>query len=344
MEASRYGFVVHPLTRAHLAIYRAWRLGRGAGVLKTYPPFLTRGQARLDGLLYGIPLLPRPMLEDREAAVDAIARGVDVLAERGARAVGLGALCAVVGSRGRAVADRCDVPVTTGHEITAWAAVRTAERVCRLLGRAADGPVAVLGAPWVVAAAAAELLALHGRPVLLAGRGAGAGALRRIARRSAGIEVVEQSDALRRARLVVSASSGGGVVAEQELAPGTVFVDVARPRDLAGVRVRRDVLSVDGETVSLPSGAHLGGITTIYNWVVGQGAADVFACFAAPMLAAAGAAPAPMSEGRFVDPEVARAWGAAAEHHGFHVDTLYDRGARLDPDGVREWGSQYPDR
>lgn len=339
-----YGFVVHPLTAAHLAIYRAWRLGRGAGVLKRYPPFAARGDARLSGILWGIPLLPRPMLEDQEAAVDAIARGVDALGERGASAVGLGALCAVVGSRGRAVAQRCSLPVTTGHELTAWAAVRTADRVLRLLGRDPGGPVAVLGAPWVVAAAIAELLDLQARDVLLADRGVGVGALKRIAKRCRSATVVEQSKALRRARVVISASSGGGILSEQALSSGTVFIDVARPRDLSGPRTRADVLSVDGETVSLPAGARLGAVTTIYNRVVGQGAADVFACFAAPMLAALGAAPAPMSDERFVEPAVAQAWGAAAEHHGFHVDALYDRGARLAPEAVRAWGTEYPAR
>jgi predicted amino acid dehydrogenase len=294
-------------------------------------------------VLYGVPLLPRTMLEDQERAVEIISTGVADLANRGARAVGLGALCAVVGSRGRAIADQSDVAVTTGHELTAWAAVRTVDRVCRLLDRDVDAPIAVLGAPWVVAVAAAEALARRGRRVLVAIQGKG-GALARIAKRSPGMELLGQDEALARARLVVSASSGGGVLAEGALAKGTVLIDVARPRDLTGARTRSDVLSVDGETISLPAGAQLGGITTIYNWVVGQGAADVFACFAAPMLASLGDLSSPMSTSRFPEPDEIEAWGAAAEHRGFHVDNLYDRGKRLDPEVLRRWGSDYPAR
>ena len=311
-------------------------------MIKRYPTFLTRRGRPVRGTLYGVPWRPRRLLEDQDGAVDAIVAGVEALAHQGAAAVGLGALCAVVGSRGKAVAERSAVPVTTGHELTAWAAARTADRVTQLVGRDPAGPVAVLGAPWGVAVAAAELLARRGRRVLLAARSQGS-ALARIAARTPGIEIVEPDQALARARFVVSASSGGGQLAEAALAPGSVVIDVARPRDLvAGRRARPDVLSVDGETLALPAGAHLGGVTVVYNWLVGQGPANVFACFAAPMLAAMGDIPRPMSSARFLDPEAVEAWGAVAEGHGFHVDPLYDRGGALDPEVLRSWGQRYP--
>jgi len=320
-----------------------WRLGRGAGVVKRYPTFLTRRGRPLRGTLYGVPWRPRRLLEDQDGAVDAIVAGVDALARRGAAAVGLGALCAVVGSRGRAVSERSPVPVTTGHELTAWAAARTANRVTQLVGRDPREPVAVLGAPWGVAVAAAELLARRGRRVMLAARSRGS-ALARIAARTPDVELVEPDEALARARFVVCASSGGGRLTEAALCPGTVVIDVARPRDLVGLRARPDVLTVDGETLALPAGAHLGGVTVVYNWLVGQGPANVFACFAAPMLAAMGDIPEPISQDRFLDPEAVEAWGAVAEGHGFHVDSLYDRGRAVEPDVLRRWGRRYPSK
>jgi len=323
-----FGFIVHPLTRLHLAVYRAWRLGRGAGVLKRYTPLRTRPGAHLAGLVYGVPLLPLELVEDQERAVAAIRRGVEDLAEAGAAAVGLGALCAVVGARGRAVADGAPVPVTTGHEITAWAAARTLERVGALVGAAADEPAVVLGAPAAVAVAVARLLAEAGRPVLLAARGS-RGPLARVVARTDGLEAIPDDGAPGRARLVVSASSGGGVLTESELSAGTVLVDVARPRDLAGPRRRQDVLVVDGEMVSLPGGTAVDPITRAYNHVVGQAVDEVFACFAAPMLAAAGAVERALSPGRFLAPDDVRAWGEAAERHGFFVHRLYDRGRPL---------------
>ena len=253
-----------------------------------------------------------------------------MLAQRGARAVGLGALCAFVGSRGRAVAQEAPVPVTTGHELTAWATAQTVARVAALSGLPSDAPAVVLGAPSAVAVVAAQLLAQAGRPVHLATRTQG-GPLGRILRRTEGLEPIAPDAAIGNARLIVSASTGGGVLNERDLQPGSIVIDVARPRDVSGPLRRSDVLVVDGEMVSLPCGAGVGPITRTYNRVVGQAIDEVFACFAAPMLAAAGAVERPMSPSRFLDPDEVRSWGDVAERHGFFVHRLYSRGRPLGP-------------
>jgi predicted amino acid dehydrogenase len=332
-DSSLYGFVVHPLAPLHLAVQRIWRLGRGAGPLKRFPTVVTSSGKSLQGLIYGIPLLPGRMIEDQEAAVAAIRSGVRELAERGAASVGLGALCAMVGSRGRAVAADSPVPVTTGHHLTAWAAGRTLDLALEARGKGVGEPVLVIGAPGPVAVAAAEVIARSGRPVRLAG-GARVGALASVLARTPGIEWVPREGATRGAGVVVSASSGGGALDEAELDAGALVIDVGRPRDLAGRRRRDDIMVVDGEMVALPPRARLDTITRVYGALVGHADTHVFACFAAPMVLAATGVPQEVPARRFLDPEDVERLGGLAEQQGFFVDRLYDRGRPVSIPGV----------
>ena len=268
-------------------------------------------------------MVPSAMLRDQGQAVDAIRRGVSFLAEEGAEAVGLGALCAVVGSRGRAVAEDSPVPVITGHELTVWAACRTAQRLRRVLAVPAQEPWAVLGAPSPVAIGIAEVLDGLGFSVVL-----GCSKTQKpwaSAGRAPHLETVPISTALEQFRCLVSASSGGGVTRAEKLRPGAIFIDVARPRDLIGRLRRPDIYVVDGEMVSLPPWCRVDAVTGVYQRCVGQSREAVFGCFAAPMLAAA-RPELVIPTGRWMTPDQISAWGAAAESEGFHVDRIYCRG------------------
>lgn len=323
-----YGFVVHPLDHFQLGLFHLWRLGRGAGPFWRFPLIQTVGGAQLRGILYGVPLLPRPLMEDQERSVALIREAVRCLGEEGADAVGLGGLCAVVGSRGRAVGEGSTLPLTTGNHLTAWAALRSFEKATAALDVPTDEAVLVVGAPGPVAVAVAEQLARVGRAVRLAVK-SGRGAIGAIVDRHPGIELVSLSEALPEASLIVSASSGGGAFSLQALRPGALAVDVARPRDIVVREARSDVLLLDGEMVSLPPGSRLDTISRIYSRLVGQRDTHVFACFAAPMLLAASGVPQPIPGGRFMDVEKVESLGSLAEEQGFRVDRLYSRGHPL---------------
>lgn len=330
-SAVRFGFVVHPLNRWQQRLLGAWTLYRSPAVVRRYPRLITGSGTVLQGQVVGIPYTPEQMLADQERAVAEIGEAVLRLARWGARCVGLGAVAALVGARGQAVASRVAVPVTTGHGLTTFASLRTLDLAARFAGIPRDEPVAVLGAPGPVALGLAACLGAAGREVKVALDPLPPPVARYLGRWPS-VRPMPRRAALAGSRLVLGASSTGGSLTEQELAPGAVLVDVAQPRDLLLPPSRRDVLVVDGELVCLPPGCVLDHLTRIYNRVVGQGSRHVLACFAEPMvLATAGAerAAALCRPGRYPDPAAIVELGALAEAEGFAVDGLFQRGRPL---------------
>ncbi len=327
----RYGFVVHPLNRSHLRLMRLWTGLRRTDVILDYPPLHTTDGLTLEGRVVGVPFDPAAMLDDQEAAVQAIARAAVALKAWGASCVGLGALAAVVGGRGREVARLAGFPVSTGYSLTTFAALQTLRLAWERQGLPASEPVAVLGAPGPVALGLAGCLALGGTRVLLALDPVPPPVGRFIARYP-GITPTTRAEALAGSRLVAAASSTGASLDEEEPRPGSVVIDVAEPRDLPKRPTRKDLVVIDGELMRLPRGTPLTGLAKIYNRVVGQGLEHVFACFVEPMVMAS----LPPKEAddlcayrRHPDPERILRLGERALAMGFEVDDLFYRARRV---------------
>lgn len=327
----RYGFVIHPLGRAQQLLLRAWTTLRSPARVLDFPPMYALTGHWLVGRIASVPFTPEEMVADQARAVAAITEAAQTLQGWGARSVGLGAVAAVVGGRGRAVAQAVQAPVTTGHSLTTWAALRTAELAAAHYGLDRDAGFAVLGAPGPVALGLAACLSQRHERVLLAIDPLPP-PVARFLRRWPRVQVLPRADALAGARLVLGASSTGDAVRQEELAPGTVFVDVAQPRDLALPPTRRDVAVLDGELVSLPPGAQLPPLSRIYSRIVGQGARHILACFAEPMVLALldpARATRLSRPARFPRPADIAALGELAERAGFRVDRLFRYGRPL---------------
>lgn len=345
-----FGFVVHPLgygQRALLGVrsLRPWLAVADAGVpprVARFPMFASQTGATTSGDVRAIPMQARSMLRDQPKAVARIADAARALAADGAGIVGLGSLCALVGSRGESVAAAVDVPVTTGVSFTAFAAVRTLEKTAAALGEKADsGPgVALIGFPGSLAGALADLLAVRGIRIVLAGEGKAVEKLATRIRAERGVEVEVYADpraAIAAAAYVVSASSTGAALEPAWLPEGAVVIDVCEPRDLPGrAGARAGVLVVDGESVSLPAPAAeaLWPLTRIYNAVIGQRNRTIYACFAEPIVLALEGRAERFSLGKTIPPAKADEIGALGEKHGFSVDVLMHRGREVSPEHV----------
>lgn len=341
----KFGFVVHPLglgQRALLGVrsLRPWLAVADAGVpprVARFPAFTSKTGATTSGDVRAIPMQGRTMLRDQPRAVARIADAARALAEDGAGIVGLGSLCALVGSRGESVAAAVEVPVTTGVSFTAFAAVRTLERTAAALEEKLDAGagVALIGFPGSLAGAVAELLAVRGVRLVLAGEGKAVEKLATRLRAERGVEVDVHADprtAIAAAAFVVSASSTGAALEPSWLPAGTVVVDVCEPRDLPGRgAVRAGVLVVDGESVSLPASAAeaLWPLTRIYNAVIGQRNRTVYACFAEPIVLALEGRAERFSLGKTITPDRADEIGRLGEKHGFAVEALMHRGREV---------------
>ncbi len=178
--------------------------------------------------------------------------------ELGAKILGLGAFTSVVGDAGKTIAERLDIPVTTGDSYTvaiAVEALREAARVMELPLR--EATVAVVGASGTIGRTCAQLLAGESARLILVGRhiepledlrarcqGRGA-----VVSASTDIHDVYEAD------LILAVTSAVHAVIEpQHLKPGAVVCDVARPRDVSKrvAAERDDVLVIEGGMVEVP--------------------------------------------------------------------------------------------
>lgn len=339
-EAMRFGFVVHPLTpfqqrllgvrSADLELLRNRSSRRTPGRVISRLRLERPGAAPVEGLLAAIPSLPEPLLAEQGAAVADILDAVRLCRDAGAGVVGLGAVTAVVGGQGKAVAEAAPCGVTSGNALTTWAAVETWARFGEQVGR--RSPVGLYGLPGAVAGGILQLLVHRGDSVLAVVERPATPLLRLVDRLNAAGPghvrfVASPAEVLGAGHVLIAASSTGGRLSLAALPHGAVVIDVAAPVDvLYDVPHREDVLLLDGEMVRLPGRLHgTEPWQTLYGLVTGQGE-RIFACFAEPMLLAGARRPELATTGRDLGLERLRALATLAEASGFSVDALCAQG------------------
>lgn len=335
----RFGFVVHPLTplQQRLLGLRSGDLALLAGRPSRRAPARLVARlglrdavgARVEGVLVAVPGLPDHLLTDQEAGVAAVLAGVERCHAEGASIVGLGAVAAVIGGQGKAVAEAAPCPVTTGNGLTAFAAVETLALLSRL--GAAPSTIGLLGPPGPVANAVLTQLVARGHAVTIVSASPPRPLQRLVDRLTAehpgrATFAATPDEALGPGRVLVAASSTGGRLRQSQLPTGSVVIDVAAPQDvLLDGPPRDDVLLLDGEYVRLPHPLEGGFWPQAYGAVTGQ-SQHIFACFAEPMLMALARDAGLASVGRSIPLDRIRALGNLAADHGFWIDRLHERG------------------
>jgi acetylornithine/succinyldiaminopimelate/putrescine aminotransferase/predicted amino acid dehydrogenase len=351
----KFAFLVHPLTeetqqltdmnwgntesvsqdliglvqRLHRAVY-ALRHGEGAGpggvrVVDELAGLVSAAGAKCEGRLYEIPMDAYAILDDTGRALEYMEQAVDMAAEWGAKIVGLGSMTGIVGGQGAYLAERAAVPVTTGNSLTVYAAVENLAYACFEAGLdLGQETVVVVGIPGSIATAAARVLASRCRSLVLVARRASTRASR-IADKLDAELLLDIPEALRRARVVFSATSSGSCIEQGWLQPGTLVVDVAVPTDVEGVAAEReDVLLLTGglskvpRTMSMDSTYlwfHHGMVPSCLAETCVLGLEDRTECF---------------SLGRDLDPGRIEEIGQLARAHGFSFSHLYSFGVPLD--------------
>lgn len=333
----RFAFVLHPLVIADFA--------RKFGVLRRAPPGALEWIARFvpplvasqitgirsptgataEGWFIGLPLTTRVLQTSPLAFVYHRLVQCGRLAERlGAGIMGLGAFTKVVGDAGVTVAARLPIAVTTGNSYTAASAIEgTLLAAARMEIDLRQAHALVVGATGAIGAACSQMLAPHVSVLTLAARNVerlealaarirdgGAGG------RSATVHVttdVHAAVAAADLTLTVSAATDA-LVQPEDLRPGAVVCDVARPRNVSRLVYERrdDVLVIDGGVIEVPGAVD-------FRLDFGFPPRSVEACMAETMILAL--------EGRYEDYTVGRDLTLAqvqemdglARKHGFRV-------------------------
>jgi predicted amino acid dehydrogenase len=272
------------------------------------------------GWFIACPYTPRRMMELPERTVYRKIVQTGLLAEKlGAQILGLGAFTSVVGDAGVTIADRLDIPVTTGDSYTVSMAVQAIrEAACAMNIDIKNATVAVVGATGAIGRVCAALLADEAARVILSARTESKLEVLRdrlsVHARSE-LLISTKLDVLKEAQLILTVTSSiHDVIHAEDLLPGSVVLDVARPRDVSAMvaGARDDILVIDGGMVDVP-----GPVNFNFNFGFPEGKA--YACMAETMALALEGRFEDYTVGRQLTLERVREITAIAEKHGFRM-------------------------
>ncbi|MCK4314142.1 MAG: polysaccharide biosynthesis protein [Anaerolineae bacterium] len=242
------------------------------------------------------------------------------LAQRlGARILGLGAFTSVVGDGGVTVAQRLNIPVTTGHSLTVAIVIEALVEAARCRDIQPElVTTAVVGATGSIGSACAELLAPIVAKLVLIGRRESRLAQVQTRVEAAGARLVRistQVEDIHEAHLVLSATSAARpIIQPQHLKHGAIVCDVARPPDVSRrvAREREDVLLIEGGEMDVPGEVDFG-----FDFGLPPGKA--YACMAEAMVLALERRYESYSLGRQIRAEQVHEIAQLAHKHGFQI-------------------------
>ncbi len=272
------------------------------------------------GWFIACPYTPRRMMELREQTVYRKIIETGHFAERlGAQILGLGAFTSVIGDAGITIAKALELPVTTGDSYTvsiAVQAIREAARVMEIPLRQATA--AVVGATGSIGRVCAELLADDVAELILIGRREDALEQLRTHLQGTGKAEVRIScrvDDIDQAQLILTVTNAiHDVIHPEQLRPGSVVCDVARPRDVSAMvaAAREDILVIDGGMVDVP-----GPVDFHFNF--GFPAGKAYACMAETIALALEGHFSDYTLGKNISRQQVDDITAMAQKHGFRL-------------------------
>lgn len=292
-----FAFIIHPIDISD--IYRKYKFleklpqGIVEGIIKTMPPTsishitgIKSDYNEVEGWFVACPLTTKQMISlPEEYVINKIIRAGKHAQKLGAKIVGLGAFTSVVGDAGITIAKNLDIAVTTGNSYTVASAIEGTKRAAEIMGKdIKNANVVVIGATGSIGKVCAELLAKDCKYLTLAGRSIEKleGVAEKIFKHT-GLSVKITSkvkSAVQTADIIVTVTSSlDTVIDADDLKPGAVVCDVARPRDVSRevAEKRNDVLIIEGGIVEVPGDVN-------FNFDFGFPPKTAYACMAETMM------------------------------------------------------------
>ncbi len=236
----------------------------------------------------------------------------------GAKILGLGAFTSVVGDAGLTIAQRLEMPVTTGDSYTIMIAVEAVRHAAKVMDiPLASATAAVVGATGSIGSVCAQMLAGDVANLILVGRrGEALNVVReKCEGRRATLRTGTNVDLIYEADLVLTVTSAiDEVIFPEHLKPGAVVCDVARPRDVSKLVADRrdDVLVIEGGMVEVPGPVD-------FHFDFGFPPKKSYACMAETMALALEGRYEDYSVGKELSVEQAQEIGAICAKHGFKL-------------------------
>jgi putrescine aminotransferase len=286
----------------------------------TFTDIVSDRHVRCQGKALCLLLTTEQLLEHQSYATELVVRAARRAEAWGARMIGLGAICAVIGARGAEVAASCAAAVTTGNSLTAYTSLVTYDNVLRRLAVAPRSQtVVIIGFPGSITLVIAKVLHARGIPLVLVSRRQTAFLEKFISSLGGGTGTVAVTQdipsALAQGRVIFSATSTGQLIDQDQLLPGSIVFDIAQPKDVIQKKVpRRDVLIIDAGLISLPRATQ-----RVYRYS-GCYQNDIPSCLGETITLTFDERWENFSIGRELDLDRMREIGRLAEEHGFVFD------------------------
>ena len=274
----KFSFMIHPLTASDFSrkfpFAKGWSDGFVEKILKYIPPFkvshisgVESPSAQLEGWFVGCPLTSRQMMEMPEEYVTTkIIKAGRVAEKLGAKIIGLGAFTSIVGDAGITIANNLNIAVTTGNSYTVATALEGVRQAAKLMEiNIKQANVVIVGATGSIGAACAQILAKEVHYLTLVARSECK--LEKLAAQilqSTGLAVRVTANtkcAIQSADIVIAVTSAVDcIIQPEDLKPGSVICDVARPRNVSRrvADIRDDVLVIEGGVVEVPGDVEFG--------------------------------------------------------------------------------------
>lgn len=273
-----FSFILHPLTASDVS--RKFPVTKNLPdrfvekIVKYIPPFkashitgVLSPHAELEGWFVACPLTSRQMVEmPEEYVIRKIIKAGKVAEKLGAKIVGLGAFTSVVGDAGITIANNLNIPVTSGNSYTVATALEGTRQAAKLMGiDIKRANVVIIGATGSIGAACAQVLAKEATRLTLVARTETK--LAKLAEQLLAAEgltvhiTADVKSAIQKADVVITVTSAVDCIIEPEdLKPGSVVCDVARPRNVSQrvLETRNDVLVIEGGVVEVPGNVDFG--------------------------------------------------------------------------------------
>jgi predicted amino acid dehydrogenase len=273
----------------------------------------------IKGWLLACPMTPARMLQVPVSAAYKKIVQTGRLAERlGARILGLGAFTSVVGDAGVTISKKLSIPVTTGNSYTVAVAIAASLEAARRMDLKLDNcTAAIVGAYGTVGQACAQLLARYVPHLILIGRQPARlqDVKHKVESGGAGATATTNLAATRLADVVLTVTSAiEPLVKPEDLKPGAVVCDVARPRNVSRqvVEQRKDVLVIEGGILDVPGEVDFG-----FDFGLPLGKA--YACMAETMVLALEARYECYTIGRELSLDRVDEMAQLASKHGFRL-------------------------
>lgn len=244
---------------------------------------------------------------------------INLAEDKGAKIMGLGAHIAVVGDAGKTISERVSIPVTTGNSYTVAVAVDSMIESANIMDiDMLSSTVAIVGATGSIGKACARVFADLCAELILVGRDEQrTNEVRELCEgKTALVHASSDINAIYQADLVLTVSSAiDTIINPQHLKPGSVILDVARPRDVspAVARERDDVLVIEGGMVEVP------GANASFNFDFGFPPRKAFACMVETIALAMEGRYENFTIGRDITPQQVREMREICQRHGFKL-------------------------